>query len=63
MTEQATPTEYNEAENQRLMRAYFEDGCLCILGGTLAKLSPEVPDGEAAQIYHEKCTCSRNYEN
>lgn len=53
-----------EQERLKHARAYFEDGCLCInVKKTLNKLPDDVPDGWAANYYHEFCTCSRNYKD
>jgi hypothetical protein len=49
------------AYDPALSREYFERGCLCILQGTLERLSPEVDDEVAKTFYENHCACSRNY--
>ncbi|ANA49222.1 hypothetical protein PMW_97 [Pseudomonas phage phiPMW] len=55
---------YNElpsAANQKTMRQYFEDGCLCIDGGDLP-LVPDEPDDIACMYYNMWCGCSRHHD-
>lgn len=44
----------------RPFRSYFEDGCLCVLDGTLQKAEQNMTDGEALDYYIANCKCSRH---
>jgi len=51
-----------EQERLKFMRAYFEDGCLCILTSkTLRPCPASMADSEAVVFYEQQCKCSRNY--
>lgn len=59
--EEAQEAAADEAGRAKFFREYFETGCLCIAGGTVAKKTAETPDDEAWAYYEQSCTCSRNY--
>ena len=48
---------------RRKARAYFEDGCLCIINKEMDKQPESVSDDDAATYYENNCTCSRNYKH
>lgn len=49
------------SRNGKLTRAYFENSCLCIANGEIAKQPPQTPDWNAVEFYHKNCKCTRNY--
>lgn len=49
-------------ENLKLNRAYFEDGCHCILvARTIQPCPTNMPDNQAVEFYERSCKCTRNY--
>ena len=50
-------------ENKRIgfWIKYFEEGCLCILTGKIAKANKNCQEG--IDYYLEKCTCTRHPES
>lgn len=42
---------------------YFEDGCLCISSGRIAKQDSSQANANAANYYMENCTCTRHPES
>lgn len=53
--------EYTEEERVKLLRDYFEMGCLCIINGEL-KISPNESNEAAVSKYYKECKCSRHPE-
>jgi len=60
--EEAKTAAEEEAARAKFFREYFETGCLCIAAGEVDKKPEQTPDAEAWEYYHQKCTCSRNYQ-
>ncbi len=50
-----------EQERLSLNRKYFEDGCQCIIKGTIEKQSDNLSDKAAVRYYEQNCKCSQNY--
>ncbi len=48
--------------NQKLVREYFEEGCLCVLNGDI-HCPPDQPDDVANVFYMMWCGCSRHYDS
>jgi hypothetical protein len=51
----------SEVSAARQRRDYFEQGCLCVLRGTLKAAPVEMDDAESVTFYERNCLCSRNY--
>jgi hypothetical protein len=49
--------------NEKHVREYFENGCVCLMWGELQKVDSTVNDSEASAFYEQNCKCSRNYLN
>jgi hypothetical protein len=49
--------------NEKHIREYFEQGCLCLIRGELQKVDSCIDDSEANVFYERNCSCSRNYLN
>lgn len=45
------------------MVSYFEDGCLCVLTGRIAKVGNAADAETAEQYYMDNCTCTRHPES
>lgn len=54
--------QHTATERLAFTRAYFEDGCACILQAKSLQACPtNMPDAEAVAFYEKNCRCSRNY--
>lgn len=53
--------QHSECYRLKLVRAYFETGCLCIKNGDIEMLKEGTNDREAVNYYEKSCFCSRNH--
>lgn len=51
----------SNTERSKFFRAYFEEGCLCLLNNPSELAPKEWSDYLAIKYYEKNCKCSRNY--